>query len=131
MIQTISLPDDLRPLLASYHVDMLVEKHEGWGDRYATDPNTRIALIGEYKVVLPIWYRRESKINILQIAPSTDGNMLTIYLLDSSYIENDGFVAIAEKIPDTDIYVAVIFHNSFWVAEQWARKKDDESSLRA
>lgn len=29
MIRTIPLPDDFRPLLESYSVDMLVEKHEG------------------------------------------------------------------------------------------------------
>lgn len=123
MIQTISLPDELRPLLEHYSVDMLEEKHEGWGDRYARDPNTRIALIEDFKVILPIWYRRESKIEILKVAPSTDGKLLTIYLLDSSYVEKDGFVAIAEKMPSVHIYVTVMFYNSFWVAELQEREQ--------
>jgi hypothetical protein len=128
MIKTIALPEDLRPLLEHYHVDMLVEKHEGWGNRYARDPNTQIALIGDFKVILPIWHRRESKIDVFKIAPSTDGLLLTIYLLDSTYIEQDGFVVIAEKIPNTDVYVAVIFHNSFWVAELWTRSRANKPS---
>lgn len=128
MIRTITLPDDLRPLLESYSVDILVEKHEGWGNRYAKDVNTRIALIGDFKVILPIWHRRESKIDVFRVLPSTDGTMLTIYLNDATYFEHDGFIAIAEKVSGTDVFVAVIFHSSFWVTELWERTHVKQNS---
>jgi hypothetical protein len=124
MIQTVRLPDELRPLVETYSVDTLIEKHEGDAYSYHKDDN-RIALLQGFKVILPIWYRRESKINILKIAPSQDGSLLTIFLTDSSYIENDGFIAIAEKIPTTDIFITTHFHNS------WHVKELRENSIKA
>jgi hypothetical protein len=46
--------------------------------------------------------------------PQYEWFLLTIFLPDSSYLDYDGFIAMAEKMPGTAIFIATHFRNSWF-----------------
>ena len=110
--------------LKKYKWDRIIEKHEGPWDyesvlSYA-DPEF-IAVDG-FDVLLPVERSHHPNISILRCIPSADGDTLTIFLKDTTYVETPqrefldaGFVAVCERFPNEDFFVTTVYHEWFMV----------------
>jgi hypothetical protein len=108
--------------IKAYRWDRIIEKHEGpenWSSvlKYH-DPD--FIIINQYNVLLPISKEQHSNITILRCVVADNGKMLTIFLKDTTFVENPkeeqfyaGFVAICEEIPGEDFFIATLYHEWF------------------
>lgn len=103
--------------LKSWRWDRIIEKHEGpesWGSTLAyADPE--FMTIGDRAVLLPIGRDQHPNVTILGMIVSDDQRVLTIFLKDTTYVTDPrdeffsaGFVAVCERFPDEEFYVAVV-----------------------
>lgn len=108
--------------LKSWRWDRIIEKHEGpesWGSTLAyADPE--FMTIGDRAVLLPIGRDQHPNVTILGMIVSDDQRVLTIFLKDTTYVTDPrdeffsaGFVAVCERFPDEEFYVAVLYHEWF------------------
>lgn len=104
--------------------DRILRKHEGpddWARTLAVrDPD--FMTINSHEVLLPIPKDQHGNITILRCILSDDGNTLTIFLKDRTYAPtpeeeffSGGFLAVCDKFPGEDFYVAIVYHNWFMV----------------
>lgn len=110
--------------LKKWRWDRIVEKHEGpfdWAWRLE-DAYAEFMSIDGCDVLLPVDKEQHDKITILRCIPSKDGNTLTIFLKDRTYAETPdeeffcaGFLAICDKLPGENFYVAIVYHEWFMV----------------
>ena len=71
-----------------------------------------------YDVLLPIDKDQHLNITPLRIIPSADGNRLTIFFQDTSFgneFFDSGFLAICEKMPHENFFVATVYHEWFMI----------------
>lgn len=71
-------------------------------------------------MLLPIDQKQHQNITILRSAIDNKDKLLTIFLKDTTYVEEPelehftaGFIAICEKVADEDFFVAIIYHGWF------------------
>lgn len=120
--------------------DRIIEKHEGpftykWefmegtkeradtiamykkaGAEYEPDADADFLSIEGLEVLLPISADHHKNITILHHFLSKDDSKLVIYLKDTTYDESawsSGFVAICDKFPKQDFYIATLYHEWF------------------
>ena len=108
--------------LKKWRYDSIVEKHEGPWD-YAgvfTYGNPEFMEINGKTVLLPLDGKQRPNVTILRCVESKDGNVLTIFLKDTTFVENPqhefleaGFRAICEKFPGEEFFVATVYHEWF------------------
>lgn len=110
--------------LKSWRWDRIIEKHEGplsWEDtfRYA---DVEFITIDSRDVLLPLDAEQRPNVTILRTVVSADQQSLTIFLKDTTYVANRedeffmaGFVAVCDRFPGEDFYVAVVYHEWFMV----------------
>jgi hypothetical protein len=113
--------------IKSYRYDRIVEKHEGpwdWKDELKYHKPEFIETNG-YHILLPRDQEHNPNITILRCIVSDDKQTLTIFLKDTTYVENPrneffdaGFVAVCEKVEGEDFYLAVLYHEWFMVENQ-------------
>jgi hypothetical protein len=114
-----NLQPDVIERIKQIRYDRIVEKHEGpWdyaGDFRFRDPEFMQA--GEWWVLLPVDGEQRPNITFLRTIISADGSVLTIFLHDTTYYGDDpfsaGYVAICERFPGADFYVATVYHEWF------------------
>ncbi len=124
MIRSRRLPESLRPKLEPLFLDFFIEKHEMWGGYFARAEDARIALLGNYDVLLPLNAEELENTEVLDAFISHDGLKMTLYLADHNIDEAlPGVVAIAEKLEGTGIFVAVFYHASHHVSKIWNERK--------
>jgi hypothetical protein len=110
--------------LKRYRYDWSVEKHEGPWDYELVlkcdDPE--FIEINGFNALLPIERKRYPNITVLRCIVSADGETLTLFLKDITYVANPsreffeaGFVAVCEKFPEEDFFVATLYHEWFIV----------------
>lgn len=109
-------------------IDALFEKHEGplawefffgkFGDRQLNEQPDFMQIDGEW-VLLPVTKEEHQYITILRTIWGEDRHAVTIFLRnDYQYcgsLEHD-FVAICERYPGEDFYLAIFYHNKFETA---------------
>lgn len=61
--------------------------------------------------MLPIGADHHANITLLRVIPLADGNVLTTFLRDSTWYEgiHAGFLAVCERVPDENWFVATVF----------------------
>jgi hypothetical protein len=118
------LPPDIILKITSFRYDQILEKHEGpW--RWSGDfqyGNPEIMLLNGYHVLLPIHQDQHPNITALRIVPSADGKTLTLFLKDTTYVEDSNYdwvdagrLAICEKVSGASFYIATVYHEWFIV----------------
>ena len=110
--------------LKSWRWDRIIEKHEGpisWEStfRYA---DVEFMSIDDRDVLLPLDGEQRPNVTNLRTVVSADQQTLTIFLKDTTYVTNPddeffmaGFVAVCDRFPDEDFYVAIVYHEWFIV----------------
>ncbi|MBV9864781.1 MAG: hypothetical protein JO316_05495 [Abitibacteriaceae bacterium] len=105
-----------------YRWDRIIEKHEGPWDWKSTLRYEKIDFIEVhgYNVLLPVGPKHYKNITILRSSISKDEQTLVIFLKDTTYVENvndemfnAGFIAICDKFPSEDFYIATVYHEWF------------------
>ena len=100
--------------------DRFVEKHEGpftWEDEFQYGSPEFMEVEGRY-VLLPVDENQRPNITFLRCIPSADGRTLTLFLKDTTWIKEEsgwdsifaGVVAICDRLPGEDFYVAIFYH---------------------
>jgi hypothetical protein len=125
------LSPERRAWLAAARWDRIIEKHEGpesWRRKLAAGetapPSERVEFLtlGGYDVLLPLPVEQHPKISLLWLIPSIDQQVLTLYLKNMQWAEwyprgddwtTVGFVAVCERAPEADWYVAILYHEVF------------------
>ncbi len=113
-VRTITI--NLKEKLKGYHLDLLFEKHESYGDYYYNLNSTIQSLeFDDYSIILPIPEEQICNIEILNFYLNKDLNLITIFMKDYSYGDNlaDNYIAIAERIPDTNCFVTTYYHSCY------------------
>ena len=119
-----SLSPATRERLDAWRWDRIIEKHEGplsWADTFRYADADFIPVDGR-DVLLPLDREQHANVTILRTIISEDQQTLTIFLKDTTYVRNPedeffmaGFVAICDKFPDEEFYVAIVYHEWFMV----------------
>ena len=117
------LPETIERI-KSYRSDQIIEKHEGpesWS-AVLRHYNPEFLEINGYDVLLPVSRDRHPNITILRCIVSDDGQSLTIFLKDTTYVPDPqhemfyaGFVAVCDKFPGETFYLAILYHEWFIV----------------
>jgi hypothetical protein len=102
--------------------DQILEKHEGpWGYDSVIDYfDPEFMHFNDRDVLLPVGRKQHSSISLLRDAISAEGELLTLFLKDTTYTSNPdeewydaGRLAICEKMPDEEFYIATVYHEWF------------------
>lgn len=101
-------------MVSRYYYDYFVEKHEGpwtW-EHDLEDVKVELIQIQGRSVLLPVGKENHSNIAVVRCIVSGNEQTLTIFLTDTTYYtgRNAGFVAVCDKIPGEDWYIAVVYH---------------------
>jgi hypothetical protein len=116
------LSPELRSRIAKLRWDRIIEKHEGpWDWKSDLDGDyVEFVQIGGLDVLLPIDKENHKNITIDRCIELKDGNTLTIFSHDRTYdpgIDMDmlaGRLAVCEKVPEQDWYIATVYHEC-WI----------------
>jgi hypothetical protein len=116
------LPAETRERIRRLRYDRIIEKHEGpekWSwvvDDYKTD----FLVIEGRHVLLPLPGNHLRNITVLRCIPSADGQSLTLFLKDTTLVDDPqweslmaGFIAICDKFPREEFYIAIVYHEWF------------------
>lgn len=126
-----SLPAPVLEKLKVYKWDGIIEKHEGpfnYGEfsRF-TDPEFMV--INGFNVLLPVGHKHHVNVTILRCIESADGNTLTIFLKDTTYVKSPlrefldaGYVAVCDRFPGQDFYIAILYHEWYMVDNSEAQQ---------
>ena len=108
--------------IKSYQWDRIIEKHEGpedW-DSVLEYYNPEFMEVNGYHVLLPVGREQHSNMTILRCIVGDNGQALTLFLKDTTYVDDDtpdweimfrsGFVAICDKVPGEDFFIAILYH---------------------
>jgi hypothetical protein len=104
--------------IKSYRWDGILGKHEGpetW-DSVLEYGNPELMEIDGHHVLLPIRKKEHPNITILRCIPSADDNTLTLFLKDTTYVDDmfeSGFMAVCDRFPGEDFFLAIVYHEWF------------------
>lgn len=110
--------------IKTYRWDGIIEKHEGPEDWASVleyyDPE--FMEINGYHVLLPIDRSRHANITILRCIVGDHQQSLTIFLKDTTYVSSPememfeaGYVAVCDKLPGEEFFLAILYHEWFIV----------------
>ena len=109
--------------IRSRRYDRIVEKHEGperWTD-VLDYYEPELLTIGPHAVLLPIDRERHPNVTVLRHMLADDGNSLICFLKDTTYGTDwfdSGFLAICDKLPGEELFVAIVYHEWFIIEGQ-------------
>ena len=119
-----SLSTTVLDQLKSWRWDRIIEKHEGpetWDSTLRYYDPEFIEIAG-HPVLLPVDREHHPNITILRCIASEDHRTLTIFLKDTTYVTDPrdeyfaaGYVAVCDRFPGQDFYVAILYHEWFMV----------------
>jgi hypothetical protein len=102
--------------------DRIIEKHEGpfsWEGVFDHRDPEFIQVQG-FDVLLPIDRRQHPQITILRLIVADDQSALTIFLKDTTFVKEPddewfmaGFLAVCDRLPGEQFYVASVYHEWF------------------
>ena len=132
MVQFKNLSKDTIEKIKSYRYDRIIEKHEGpehWSS-VIEYYNPEFIEIDKKPVLLPIDQEHHGNITILRTITDKEEKTITVFLKDTTYVEKPedewfeaGFVAICDKVPSEEFYIAILYHEWFIVDEHISAKK--------
>ncbi len=118
------LQPDVIEKLRPWRYDRILEKHEGpfdWGDAFKYEDPEFLEVEG-HPVLLPVPRDQHPNIRILRAISSRDGQSLTLFLKDLTYARDPtdemfsgGFMAVCDRFPGHDFFVATVYHEWFIV----------------
>ena len=110
--------------LKSWRWDRFIEKHEGpeqWGSTL-NYVDAEFMSIGGHDVLLPLDREQRPNVTILRTIVSDDRQTLTIFLKDTTYVQDPrdeflmaGYLAVCDRFPGEEFYVAIVYHEWFMV----------------
>jgi hypothetical protein len=98
--------------------DRILEKHEGpenW-NTVLKHYNPEFLMVDGQPVLLPVPGKRIANITVLRVIVGDQGNSLTLFFKDTTYLDDPdddtfaGFIAICDKFPGTQFFVAIVYH---------------------
>jgi len=111
------LSAETRRRIGALRFDRIIEKHEGPWDwkRRIEDGYVEFLTVDGYEVLLPIGKENHENISIVRCIVSDDRNVLTLFLTDTTYFSgmDAGFLAVCEKVPGEEWYIALVYHEWF------------------
>ncbi len=122
MIKIQNLSKNAIEKIKSYRYDRIIEKHEGperW-DSTLEFYNTEFIDIDGKSVLLPVDKEHHKNITILRTIIDREEKTLTVFLKDTTHVERPedefysaGFVAICDKVPYEEFFLATLYHEWF------------------
>lgn len=113
----VDLPPRTRQEIAKRRFDLFVEKHEGpWSWEYwLKDDVVEFLQVDGFDVLLPVEKKHHKNITILRCLVGDNGQVLTIFLKDTTYESGifAGRVAVCERLPGEQWYLATLYHEWF------------------
>ena len=118
------LSDKVLERLKQRQYDLILQKHEGGWTWESIIKHNECEFIkaGEHFVLLPIYSESYPHIKILRVVESVDGKTLTIFLKDTTFVEDRkreffdaGFVAVCDKFEGEDFFTAILYHEWFMI----------------
>ena len=103
--------------------DRIIEKHEGpevWGETLNYTDVEFLKLEGIW-ILLPVGREQHPNITVLRCLVSEDRSAVTLFLKDTTWADEGyerftaGFLAVCDRFPGEDFYVAVAYHEWFIV----------------
>jgi hypothetical protein len=119
--------------IKSRRFDWFVEKHEGpWLWEYFLK-HCEIIEINGHQVLLPAHIENHPNIKVLRCLESSDGQTLTIFLKDTTYVTDPdrewaeaGFMAVCDKFKGQDFFIATHYHECYLIDEMPKRRKTNK-----
>lgn len=100
--------------IKTYHLDHIVEKHEGWGwDHELRYVAPELLEVDGYHVLLPLSEGHTPNLSIVRCIVSKSDDMLTIFLRDMTHRREAWeaeFLAICARVPGENVYVTFVYH---------------------
>ena len=117
-MQIAELDPDCLAAIKAVRWDCLIEKHEGPDDWESVLQwsNPEFMVIDGRSVLLPLERSHHPNITILRTIWSEDGQSLTLFLKNTTYDDdwfNSGFIAVCDRMPGQDFYLAILYHEWF------------------
>lgn len=116
------LPIETLNALGQRRYDSIIEKHEGpfdWAGVLKYYEPEFLDVCG-HAVLLPIGREHHANISILRVTKSADGNSLTVFLKDTTFVDSPddeffsaGYLAVCDRVDD--FYLAIVYHEWFMV----------------
>jgi hypothetical protein len=107
--------------------DRIIEKHEGpesWDAEFEYGDPEFIRLAG-FDVLLPVNKKQHRNISLLRCIVGDSGRSLTLFLKDTTYshspddpVFDAGFIAVCDRFPGKEFFVAIVYHEWFIIKEQ-------------
>ena len=126
MIQLKNLSKDTIEKIKSYRYDRIYEKHEGpeqWSYIIGRNDAEFIEIAGK-PVLLPIEKEQHANITILRTIIDKEEKTIIVFLKDTTYVDDPedewfmaGFVAICDKVPGEEFFIAILYHEWFIIEE--------------
>jgi hypothetical protein len=108
--------------IRSVRWDRIIEKHEGpedW-DAVLNYYEPEFLTLEGHSVLLPIEKSHHPNITILRTIFSSDGNVVTLFLQDTTYDDHwsaSGFMAVCEKVAGEPFFLATLYHEWFIIEQ--------------
>ncbi len=123
------LSPEMLEKIKALRYDSIIEKHEGpWTWEYdIEDQSVDFLHISGFDVLLPIDREQHPNITPLRVIPSADLQTLTIFLQDTTFSDewlDSGWLAVCEKMPDTNFFITTVYHEWFIVENELLTKSD-------
>jgi len=111
------LSPETRQEVAKRRFDRIIEKHEGpWSWEYwLRDDKVEFLRVGDFDILLPIEKEDHKNITTLRCVVGDNGQVLTIFLKDTTYDSGifAGRIVVCERIVDEQWYLATLYHEWF------------------
>lgn len=121
-MQLCELSPETLEKIHSVRWDRIIEKHEGpedW-DAVLRYYEPEFLDIEGHPVLLPVEASHHINITILRAIFSRDGNVLTLFLKDTTYDDHwgaSGFMAVCEKLVGEPFFLATLYHEWFIIEQ--------------
>jgi hypothetical protein len=101
--------------------DRIFEKHESpeeWS--WDLEDDSEVLAVEGRQVLLPIPARNLPNITVLRCIIGEHGDTLTLFFKDMTYVRDpkfeafySGFLAVCDKLPGEEFFVAIVYHEWF------------------
>ena len=105
---------DIRQQITKRRFDLFVDKHEGpWSwEWWLENDEIEFFRVDSFDVLFPVEKRSHQNLTILRCIVGDNGQVLTIFLKDTTYESGvfAGRVAVCERVADEQWYLTTLYH---------------------
>src|SRR5262245_44450554 len=121
VMQVADLSQEVREQIARYHLDLFLEKHEGYGWRTLIN-HARFIEVGSLHILLP-FKDDDEQVSVLRRLGDERGDLLMLFLrfeptesiapaaIDP--FENGDVLAVCVRVPEQDFFITIVYHEVF------------------